>query len=490
MSDQATELEQTARTTGEQAEPEARAIFKVGDRVGRLTILGVIGEGGFGKVYSAWDDHLRRKVALKLMRSDKGATGQRRFQAEAEALAALSHPNVVPVFDVFEHGGETVLAMEFVEGLTLTDWAPQNDWKRVVEACLQAARGLAAVHGAGLVHRDFKPDNVMVGVDGRVRLADFGLATRITSRDESTQLEGPEPTGVGGVLGAHITRPGAVVGTPYFMAPEVRQRLGASPESDQFAFCKTLEYLLEGRPRGGADDAVPAWVDEVIGRGLAASPKDRAVNMLAVTREIEARLGLPSGMDPNRGRTQRAVLISTLLLGNGPMVAAMALMPGHALDARILFWLVVWLVSLFAGSFYFTHLRFDQTVGNRKSIGFLTLSVGGMFLNRAAGWALGLPASQVLTQELVILTVLLVAGGFFVRAWLLPGSSIMALGALLCVLVPSLAPYAFIAATTASLVMGLVMVAGKKAIPMGVLEQESGMWLEHEGKGPLSRTRR
>ena len=148
-------------------------------RVGRYALLRRIGAGGMGVVYSAYDDELDRKVALKLVAADRlGAGTVARVRREAQALARLSHPNVVHVYEVGEAEGHAFVAMEFVAGETLRAYqeAPDRSAQEILGAYAQAGRGLAAAHAAGLIHRDFKPENALLGDDGRVRVVDFGLA--------------------------------------------------------------------------------------------------------------------------------------------------------------------------------------------------------------------------------------------------------------------------------------------------------------------------
>ena len=168
--------------------------------LGRYVLLYRLGAGGMGVVYAAYDPKLDRKVALKLLRRpsadpSKRQRAQDRLTAEARALAQLSHPNVIAVHDVAVHGGRVVVAMEFVDGETLTARLAREPmpWKAVLEMMLRAGRGLAAAHDAGLVHRDFKPDNVMLGRDGRVHVMDFGLARAFAS--EATDRTGLQRAG-------------------------------------------------------------------------------------------------------------------------------------------------------------------------------------------------------------------------------------------------------------------------------------------------------
>jgi serine/threonine protein kinase len=216
-----------------------------GDRVGRFIVLECIGVGGMGLVFRAYDPSLDRKIALKLMRAEPGSNdGRDRVQREAMALARVSHPNVVTIFDVGEFDGQTYIAMELVEGGSLRAWLAERPrtQREILAAFRQAGEGLAAAHAVGLVHRDFKPENVLIGSDGRPRVTDFGLA-RISAGAGPPAAE--EPSSVSS-LDATITATGAMVGTPAYMAPE--QHLGhtADERSDQFSFCVALYDALTG----------------------------------------------------------------------------------------------------------------------------------------------------------------------------------------------------------------------------------------------------
>ncbi|TMQ11655.1 MAG: serine/threonine protein kinase [Deltaproteobacteria bacterium] len=233
--------------------PLPRASLTCGDRVGRYLVLSRLGAGGMGVVFTAHDPQLGRKVALKLLRSGLAVSSQdarTRLRREAQAIAQLSHPNVVSIYDVgTTEDGALYIAMEFVEGDTLTSWLRMypRDWREILDVFRQAARGLLAAHSVGLLHRDFKPDNVLVGGDGRVRVTDFGLARSVLAPDEISQAK-PAAT----PLDVALTATGTVLGTPRYMPPE--QLLGPTIDAraDQFSFCVALyEALYGSRPFEG-----------------------------------------------------------------------------------------------------------------------------------------------------------------------------------------------------------------------------------------------
>ncbi|HVT99557.1 MAG TPA: serine/threonine-protein kinase [Acidobacteriaceae bacterium] len=283
-------------------------------------ILDLIGRGGMGQVYAAYDPKLDRRVAVKLLRPHYLDTAvddeaQSRLLREAQAIACLSHPNVVAVYDAGTWEGHVFIAMEYVEGKTLGDWGRRQvrGWKEVLEVFAGAARGLAAAHAAGLIHRDFKPENVMVSREGVARVMDFGLVRR-QSNGDTGDLEQMAPQSIA------LTRTGALMGTPRYMAPEQLLGKPAEPRSDQFSFSVALfEALYDHRPFSGDDlptlrDAVlngrlnlpagrrkvPAWLRSVVLRGLSVAPERRFASMPA----------LLAALDRGSGRRRSRVLIA------------------------------------------------------------------------------------------------------------------------------------------------------------------------------------
>src|SRR5690349_1656519 len=174
-----------------------KATLARGASIGRYVVLGLVGRGGMGEVYAAYDPELDRKVAVKLLRVKPGAgvsllEGRQRTLREAQAIARLSHPNVVVVYDVGPFEDKVFIAMEFVEGHTAGFWSQSQNrtWRDTLKVYVAAGRGLAAAHGKGLVHRDFKPDNIMVSRDGAVRVMDFGLARQMNERPAADKANG------------------------------------------------------------------------------------------------------------------------------------------------------------------------------------------------------------------------------------------------------------------------------------------------------------
>ena len=247
-----------AADDGPRSSPPPRLV--AGAAIGRYILQARLGEGGMGVVWTAHDPELDRPVAIKLLTSPRGDS-QARLLREAQAMAKLAHPNVVAVFDVGLHNGQVYVAMELVLGVTLRAWLdadPRRPWRTILEMFLQAGRGLAAAHAVGLVHRDFKPDNALVGEDGRLRVVDFGLAALARDAPALTGSHAslrPLDTGslhassVSAALGvsalnSQLTQAGAVMGTLAYMSPEQHLGVAADPRSDQFSFCVALYTAL------------------------------------------------------------------------------------------------------------------------------------------------------------------------------------------------------------------------------------------------------
>jgi tRNA A-37 threonylcarbamoyl transferase component Bud32/tetratricopeptide (TPR) repeat protein len=299
-------------------------------KIGRYTILDRLGEGGMGVVYTAYDDKLDRKIAIKVMRSEserEDSVGKARLLREAQAMARLAHPNIVTVHEVGEVDRQVFVAMEFIRGLSLDRWLEDpHPWREVLDVFVQAGRGLEAAHRAGLVHRDFKPQNVLVGREGAVKVLDFGLA-RSVGPGEVDSSEALVPVGTAAIklLDAHLTRTGSLMGTPAYMAPEQHQGLPADARSDQFAFavalfeglhgqhpfdCSTLASLLgdvtSGKIREPANASkVPTWLRRVVQRAMTLEPARRYPSMSEMLAEL--------GRDPAVKR--RRLLASTALAG-------------------------------------------------------------------------------------------------------------------------------------------------------------------------------
>lgn len=297
-----------------------------GTRVDRYIVTELLGRGAMGAVYAAHDPKLGRRIALKVLEklapaasaelaTEDSTEAERSLLREAQALAQVRHPNVIHVYDAGTFEGRIFLTMELIEGETLRSWmekGAERPWRATVEMLLQAGRGLAAVHDAGLVHRDFKPANVLIGTDGVARVVDFGLA-RV---DPTVELEQTAlSTGGSQTVGA---------GTPAYLAPERFVGEPASVRSDLYSFCVALFEALAGvRPFAGlaslsADPgqamsklpaSVPAWLGSILGRGLATQPEDRPASMDALIEGLEVQLRADAS------RTRRRALLRQVAVG-------------------------------------------------------------------------------------------------------------------------------------------------------------------------------
>lgn len=333
----------------------------------RFRLGAELGRGGMGTVRVAFDKRLGREIAIKLVRGLRPEHDER-LRREAEALAKLSHHNVVRIYDADTVDGQTFIAMELVQGETLDRWqrGASRSWKECLSVYLQAGRGLAAAHGAGLVHRDFKPANCIIDTEGQVRVLDFGLAGTLVVDDDSpvgfqgsdARISDHTDPGIRSSDSAtasrtapdRLTKAGSVLGTPAYMAPEQLHPGTADARSDQFSFCVALYEALYGElPFGGdprpillemadgtmhvpssppSDRKVPRWLRRIVLRGLSARPDARWPSMAKLLGAIELQ-------------RERAKQTSVALVIGGVVCAALAgfaaLVPSASLpcaDAR------------------------------------------------------------------------------------------------------------------------------------------------------------
>ncbi|HET6339969.1 MAG TPA: protein kinase [Polyangiales bacterium] len=313
-SDRSTTRQDTEHGAEQLSEPALSRAPAVGSRVGRYRLLQELGAGGMGVVYEALDPELDRKVAIKLV--------QPRFHKaqlvrEARALARLSHPNVVIIHDVGDADGRTFIAMELIHGHTLRQWLAQQprSYREILDVLVPAGRGLAAAHAAQLVHRDFKPENVMVGHDGRARVLDFGIVSALVAEGVGTPGEQSES---GSRADAHAADGGGndrseassgFAGTPAYMAPEQLSAHAVDERADQFSFCVVLWEAIYGerpfqgvtvsdrvsgrasiRPTEPAQRTVPLWLHRILIRGLSNHLGARHASMDVLLDGIEAGL--------------------------------------------------------------------------------------------------------------------------------------------------------------------------------------------------------
>ena len=311
-----------------------------GTLVGRYVVLEKLGAGGMGVVYAAYDPDLDRKVAIKLLLPGRGGDrGREQLQREAKALGKLAHPNIVAIHDVGTVGEQVWLAMEFVKGRTLGVWLGEpRGWREVVAVMRSAGEGLAAAHAAGLLHRDFKPENVMVADDDRVRVMDFGLAC-MGPEGAASAVDSSEQTTA---LANQLTEAGAIIGTPPYMAPEQWESRELTAAADQFAFCVTLwealysqrpfedgpaleiaANILAGRRRSPPKDRhVPNRLRLVCERGLSVDPRQRWPSMEALLEAL--------AWDPSRWRSRALLSLGAVVVSSVAVVSYQAWTQGRA----------------------------------------------------------------------------------------------------------------------------------------------------------------
>ncbi|HUS30122.1 MAG TPA: protein kinase [Kofleriaceae bacterium] len=314
-----------------------------GSKVGRFVVEGQLGAGGMGVVYAAHDRELDRRVALKVLKGTDDAEQRTRLMREGQAMARVTHENVITVHEVGMEGSMVFLAQELLDGGSLRDWLladKKRSQSEILAKFIAAGRGLAAAHRAGLVHRDFKPDNVLLGKDGRVRVSDFGLARSL----ESSAAALAETQKGGGSTDENLanpmltmTRTGAVMGTPLYMSPEQHAGEPADERSDQFSFCVALyealhgdtpfpgktavalaDAVMSGRMKPPPKTAdVPSRIRKILLRGLSTIPGERYPSMDALLADLTH--------DPARKRTRFVLLAAVIILIAGAVVGGYAL---------------------------------------------------------------------------------------------------------------------------------------------------------------------
>ncbi len=310
-------------------------------KLGRYVVLGTVGRGGMGVVLEAFDRTLDRRIALKVLHHTLDDRHTTRLLREAQALAKLSHPNVVQVYESGVADGQTFIAMELVRGKSLRTWLetdPRPGWRDCVEVFAQAGEGLTAAHAQGLVHRDFKPGNAILDEDGRVRVLDFGLAREAEEAGEAAETTTTQTDLVpdAAALDTPLTQTGTMLGTPSYMPPEQIDGREADARSDQFSFCVSVYEAVYGeRPFAGSSMAalmnaivqgkvkpapkgtkVPAALRQVLLRGLAPDPEDRWASMNDLLVQLRAQVA------PRKWRG--VVMAGGLVVGLGSVGAGLA----------------------------------------------------------------------------------------------------------------------------------------------------------------------
>ncbi|MEM9463109.1 MAG: serine/threonine-protein kinase [Myxococcota bacterium] len=307
---------------GQRGPPGSPAASSLPSSLDRYVLMGTLGRGGMGVVFKAFDPMLDRRVALKVLHKELNDKHANRLLREAQAMAKLSHPNVVQVYEAGEVGGRAFVAMELIHGQTIGAWMrgpPRPSWRECVDVFVQVGAGLAAAHGCGLVHRDFKPGNAIIDDQRRPRVLDFGLARQVDAVDEDPSIFDPQARSAhcGRMpLEDSLTKPGAVLGTPAYMPPEQMMGQDADARGDQFSFCVALYEAVYGeRPYDDTSMAalmvsvargdvrpvpkgspVPNRLRNVLLRGLAAEPGARWPSMEALLEQLRRLVA------PRRGR--------------------------------------------------------------------------------------------------------------------------------------------------------------------------------------------
>lgn len=332
-------------------------------RFGRFVILRQLGTGGMGTVFAAYDEQLDRKVALKLVHSwnNEDAVQHQRTLREAKALARVAHPRVISIYEVGEADGRLYLTMEFVDGITLRSWQAEGPrhWREIVCMYVHAGDGLRAAHAVGVVHRDFKPDNVLIGSDGLPRVADFGLASLVKHGAEEQATDKRAPNRHAGEKERLFTLHGVVSGTPGYMSPEQHRGLVVAPSSDQFSFCAALYEALYGTlpfsentlpsqvpseedvPLSPpASTEVPEEIFKLLQRGLAASPSGRFPSMDALLTALRSESEhSPAGAWLSRYRLILALSapVPALAMGTWTLVRGSSQLRQHGILTALLF---------------------------------------------------------------------------------------------------------------------------------------------------------
>lgn len=435
-------------------------------RIGKYSLVRKLGEGGMGVVYVGYDEALDRRVAIKLLH---GATARGFLMREAQALARLAHPNVVHVHEVGEDAGRPFVVMELIEGDSLRAWLASEPRKpeSVIALFVQVARGLAAAHAVGIVHRDVKPDNVLVGRDGRARVLDFGIA----ALGASAPVEGRAPRGRLSDFTAGFA------GTPAYMAPE--QLLGerATPATDQFALSVALYRALFGAaPFEGEDlaslkesvtkgalterrvpEGVPVWIVPIVMRGLAREPAARFASMDAFREAIEARLPRDPELDPNPGRPARVALGLAMLLAAVGTDAVISIRGGAALaDPRKLVYVAFGLMLLHATAVLALRKRLLVNAFARRTVAMLFVMTSAMLVHRLIALHLGLTSTQILPVDLLILAACFGVGTITLSRPLAGPAAVMLLGMLATLAAPTFSVGIFGASVLAGIALVVV----------------------------------
>lgn len=404
------------------------------ERIGRFRVQERIGSGAMGVVYAGYDEVLDRRVALKLLHGETATSAW--LMREGQALGRVAHPNVVTIYEVGEHDGHVFLAMELVEGPTLRAWLAEERraFGEVLRVLLDVGRGLAAVHEAGLMHRDFKPDNVLIGRDGRPKIVDFGIAglaeAATPERSAAAQVHSLEQT---------IARAGFPAGTPAYMAPEVLAGDRATAASDQWSFCAALYRAAYGRApfpvadpsieayarrltEGPADAPprradVPSWLAPILLRGLERDPARRFGSIAELLAAIERRLPRDPDLDPGVVRDDVRVIrvavlltavVSLLAVGAGVLAvepATMAIVSATLLATELVLISMRW-------------RSLAQNFFGRRSAALLVGTTFVIFLHRLLALRMETQMERILVVDLLLIAMVYGFAALAIQRWI------------------------------------------------------------------------
>jgi serine/threonine protein kinase len=452
-------------------EPGVRRGLKA-SRIGRYQILRELGLGGMGIVYAAYDESLNRRVALKLLLRETSTT-EARLRREAQAMARISHPNVVQIFEVGEHEGHLFVAMEYIEGVSLTRWLAEESltWSEIIDVFIRAGRGLQAAHEAGVVHRDFKPDNVVIERSSdvgsrsplRVKVLDFGIATV----DRAGMPIAEQPPSDQDESTSRLTMAGSRMGTPIYMSPEHAFGNVTDPRSDQFSFAIALyEALYRLRPFEGdsvelllaaviagklrpapATADVPTWALETLTRALARDPNERwgsMAELVAVLADHPERTVDPA-LDRTVALRQRQWMLLVITVGGLGLLGVLLLVRINASVSGLedyAFWSKVLFSSGTGVALLATKHVFEKNHYNQRVFAMLMALTLAILAASICARAIGLSAEQ--TDRFI----LVVAGAVFGQAsasvgrWLIAVPALAVLGLAASFAVPFVAPLA------------------------------------------------
>jgi serine/threonine protein kinase len=447
--------------------------------VGRYTVLSLVGRGGMGEVYAAYDPQLDRRVALKLLSPSYGIGNVRaeaRLLREARAIARLSHPNVIAVYDAGMVGDRIFVAMEYVDGQTLASWlaAKPRSRSEILEVFRGAARGLAAAHASGLIHRDFKPQNVMVARDGTIRVTDFGLVQRLYADKEADGRESP-PGQDDGALDLTLTRPGELIGTPLYMSPEQFKLEPTDARTDQFSFCVALYHALYGEhpfwaePKTGigrlkedvvagrirpapARAAVPPWIRRVLVQGLATAPQARWPSMTELGAALERPLRPEPEHDPAVGRRERMLVCGAMAVLGVVALVVLDLLRRSNRTAETMRFLVTPSIALtlhVVAAVAFRRRLFGNQFA-RKVAAMAWLGGITVVLHRLMAFRFGEPVPYVLAVDLLVLGLEQLLAAILLEPWFGIGALLFFGGAGLAMLAPAQALHAMLGSVIAA----------------------------------------